>query len=68
VHTDRYRRLSSQEISEMMEPVETRLAASFTPENPAQNAGQSFYFRKFGADFSYEMSRSVREMLKNWKG
>jgi nitroreductase len=68
VHTDRYRRLSSQEISEMMQPVEARLAASFTPDNPAQNAGQSFYLRKFGADFSYEMSRSVREMLKNWKG
>jgi nitroreductase len=68
VHTDRYRRLDEQEISEMMQPMQDRLAASFTPENPAQNAGQSVYLRKFGADFSYEMSRSVRAMLKNWKG
>jgi FMN reductase (NADPH)/FMN reductase [NAD(P)H] len=60
--------LSEQEITEMMAPIEARLAASFTPDNPARNAGQSFYLRKFGAEFSYEMSRSVREMLKNWKG
>jgi nitroreductase len=68
VHTDRYRRLSEAEIVEMMQPLEERLAASFIPENPARNVGQANYLRKFGADFSYEMSRSVREMLKNWKG
>ena len=33
----------------------------------AQNLGQHHYFRKFNADFSVEMSRSVKEMLKNWE-
>jgi hypothetical protein len=30
------------------------------------NAGQANYLRKFSADFSVEMSRSVRAILKNW--
>jgi hypothetical protein len=33
----------------------------------AQNFGQENYLRKFSAQFSIEMSRSVNEMLKNWE-
>jgi FMN reductase (NADPH)/FMN reductase [NAD(P)H] len=35
-------------------------------QNGAQNVVQMNYFRKFTADFSLEMTRSVRAMLKNW--
>jgi len=39
------------------------------PNNPLGRLpqGQRNYIRKFTADFSIEMSRSVREMLKNWQ-
>jgi hypothetical protein len=30
------------------------------------NVGQATYVNKFSADFSMEMRRSVREMLKVW--
>jgi hypothetical protein len=30
------------------------------------NVGQATYVNKFSADFSMEMRRSVREMLKQW--
>jgi hypothetical protein len=30
------------------------------------NVGQATYVNKFGAEFSTEMRRSVREMLKQW--
>ena len=33
----------------------------------ADNLGQSNYLRKFTAEFSFEMSRSVAAMLKNWE-
>ena len=36
--------------------------------NGAKNVVQANYIRKFTADFSVEMNRSVREMLKNWNG
>jgi hypothetical protein len=32
-----------------------------------KNQGQYLYWMKSGADFSKEMIRSVKEMLKNWK-
>jgi len=33
----------------------------------ARNIGQLNYLRKFNADFSKEMSRSVRAILAAWK-
>ena len=32
------------------------------------NVGKAIYLRKFSADFSKEMSRSVRAMLSAWGG
>lgn len=32
----------------------------------AANFGQDFYLRKFASDFSMEMTRSVRKMIKSW--
>lgn len=66
VFKDNYRRLSGDEFKEMFIEREKRLS----PENKAKakNFGQFMYARKTGADFSKEMTRSVREMLRNWSG
>ncbi len=68
VHKDRYQRFSPAELDEMCLPWGQR---SFEPRNypnRAKNTIQANYIRKFTADFSVEMNRSVREILKNWNG
>jgi len=40
---------------------------SFTPTAAAENPGQALYTRKFSADFSVEMRRSVASMLEDWR-
>ncbi len=66
VHTDRYRRPGDEELKKGFAGMEEafragRRAADF------DNAGQATYFRKFAADFTIELNRSVKEMLKNWE-
>ncbi len=58
---DRYRQLEPGEIEDL-------LAVRRSHVQGARNPGLSTYQHKFSADFSTEMRRSVREMLKNWKG
>jgi hypothetical protein len=68
VFTDRYRRFSAEELNDVHLPFGIR---SFEPRdypNGAKNVIQMNYIRKFTADFSWEMTRSVRAMLKNWSG
>ncbi len=67
VHADQYRRFTPAELDEMHLPFGLR---SFEPRdfpNGAKNVTQMNYIRKFTTDFSVEMTRSVREMLKNWQ-
>lgn len=64
---NQYKRLSSAELEEMFREQNEKRSASGDPSVPA-NAGQANYLRKFSADFSVEMSRSVRAMLKSWTG
>ncbi|PKL07150.1 MAG: nitroreductase [Spirochaetae bacterium HGW-Spirochaetae-9] len=40
---------------------------AFTPTAAAENPGQALYARKFSADFSLEMRRSVASMLEDWR-
>ncbi|MDP2792217.1 MAG: nitroreductase family protein [Rectinemataceae bacterium] len=40
---------------------------AFTPTAAAENPGQALYARKFSADFSLEMRRSVDSMLQDWR-
>lgn len=68
VHTDRYRRFTAEELNDLHLPFGLH---SFEPReypNGAQNIVQRNYISKFTAEFSLEMNRSVREMLKNWSG
>jgi nitroreductase len=67
VHQDRYRRFAAEELNDMHLPFGRH---SFEPRdfpNGAQNVVQFNYIRKYTADFSVEMTRSVREMLKDWR-
>ncbi|MEA3375186.1 MAG: nitroreductase family protein [Chloroflexota bacterium] len=58
---DRYRRLDEEELFAMLE---TR--ARWRGMEGALDAGQRTYLRKFAADFTVEMSRSVREAIRTW--
>ena len=67
VHRNQYRRFTSLELDEMHMPFGLH---SFEPRqysNGAQNIVQHNYFRKFTAEFSLEMTRSVRKILDSWK-
>jgi FMN reductase (NADPH)/FMN reductase [NAD(P)H] len=61
VYKDTYKRLNPDDFKRMYAPLEQ------TFYKDAENIGQSLYLRKTGADFSKEMVRSVKVMLKNWK-
>lgn len=65
-HQNSYRRFNVDELNEMQLVYGSR---SFEPReytNGAQNVVQYNYLRKFTADFSIEMTRSVKAILKNW--
>ena len=66
VHQNSYRRFSPEELNEMHLPFGRN---SFEPRdfpNGARNIVQVNYLRKFTADFSLEMTRSVRAMIDKW--
>lgn len=67
VFKDKYKRLSKEEFEDMFKSTNDRLFANNGSINGAVNYGQHMYIKKFDSDFSKEMSRSVREILKNWK-
>lgn len=60
-----YRQLAPAEFDEMFAERESRLPKGAAMAGIA-NVGQATYLRKFGSDFSVEMSRSAREWLKGW--
>ncbi|MGE5251259.1 MAG: nitroreductase family protein [Bacteroidota bacterium] len=64
---NQYHRLQGEEITEMLAERQRRLSQGKAMRG-ITNAGQAIYVRKFSADFSVEMRRSVREMLKEWTG
>jgi len=65
VYQNTYRRLSPEDLERMF--ADQNRSMALDQQTRAQNYGQLNYFRKFNADFCVEMSRSVREMLKNWE-
>jgi FMN reductase (NADPH)/FMN reductase [NAD(P)H] len=63
---NRYRRLSEEEFNEMFQDAQAQTFRGRPELAGARNVGQLIYNRKFNADFSKEMSRSVRLILKTW--
>jgi len=68
VHTDRYQRLSDSDLIEMFGLRSDQFSAMGGRPDGIQNFGHYSYLKKFGADFSIEMSRSVKAMLNSWTG
>jgi FMN reductase (NADPH)/FMN reductase [NAD(P)H] len=66
VFEDRYRHLAEAEFTAMFRPMQEQIDRSPARPGGFPNPGQMMYVRKFTADFSKEMRRSVRAMLKAW--
>ncbi len=66
LHQNSYRPLLAHEVDEFEKPVLDRFHASGKFPQGIENMAQQNYFRKFVADFSIEMNRSVRKILENW--
>ena len=67
VYENEYKRLGADEFNSMFQHQQARAFKDKTEIKGAVNIGQLTYRAKFAADFSLEMNRSVREMLKNWE-
>jgi len=65
VFENQYHRLGKDEFDEMFAERQSRLPTGKSMEGIA-NVGQATYLHKFSADFSVEMRRSVREIMKAW--
>jgi nitroreductase len=66
VFEDKYRALDGAEYEAMVRPMQDEMARGGSKPGGVENPGQMMYFRKFSADFSKEMRRSVRLMLQSW--
>jgi FMN reductase (NADPH)/FMN reductase [NAD(P)H] len=67
VFPDRYRRLDQADFDEMYRDQQTRFLKNPDRPDGIDNVGQAMYVRKFNADFSVEMTRSVQAILRNWE-
>jgi nitroreductase len=61
-----YKRLSKDDFNEMFLEENSRTFRGRDEIMSARNVGQLIYMRKFNAEFSKEMNRSVRAILKAW--
>jgi nitroreductase len=68
VFENSYRRLGETEFERMFEKEQARTFKNNEDLNGAVNVGQLIYRRKFAADFAMEMNRSVKAILRQWKG
>lgn len=66
VFENQYRQLNKNEFEEMFAAQQSKLPKSKIKEG-IDTVGKANYLRKFSAEFSMEMRRSTREMLKAWK-
>jgi nitroreductase len=67
VFENRYKRLDRASFEEMYRDLHERTFRDRTTVEGASNIGQLQYQRKFSADFTIEMTRSVRAILKAWQ-
>ncbi len=66
VFENKYKRLSEDEFARMYSYRINEIFKNVAFADGAENFGQHFYLKKFDADFTKEMNRSVRAALKNW--
>lgn len=66
VFNEKYKVLNKEELEDMFKGREEKVSSNNI--YGAENFGQFNYRRKTGAEFSKEMGRSARVILKNWNG
>jgi nitroreductase len=66
VFEDRYSRLGSEELEELVRGRQERVFGEREEVRGARNIGQMMYLQKFDSDFAREMNRSVRAMVQAW--
>ena len=67
VFENQYKRLDRATFEAMYRERHERTFKDRSEIEGAANIGQLTYLRKFSADFSFEMSRSVRAILDAWR-
>lgn len=67
VHKNQYQRFDAETLNEMHLPFGLHSFQEREYPNGAHNVVQFNFIRKFTAEFSHEMGRSVRQALKNWQ-
>ncbi len=65
---NQYKRLKQADFMEMVKPIKEKYFKSGKYTGNSENLGQHFYTKKFTADFTLEMNRSVQKALDNWSG
>ncbi len=66
IHQNQYHQLDTAELTAMLDARNAQFLASTPRPDGIENLGQYNYVRKFSAEFSLEMTRSVRAMLQSW--
>ncbi len=66
VHKNTYQHLDASGLEEMFRPRNEQMQAAGNRKDSIENVGQFNYLKKFSAEFSVEMTRSVRAMLHSW--
>jgi len=65
---NKYRRLDKQDFEGMIKPIKETYFKSENFLDNSKNIGQHFYTKKFTAEFTLEMNRSVKKALSIWSG
>lgn len=65
---NQYRSLKKIDFERMIKPIKDTYFKNETYLGNSQNIGQHFYTKKFTADFTLEMNRSVQKALDIWSG
>jgi nitroreductase len=68
VFQDKYHRFTAPEFDEMYKSETARRFQGRAHIDGAVNVGQQVYRGKFAADFTAELNRSVKAVLRNWTG
>jgi nitroreductase len=66
VHKNSYRHIDKAGLEKMMQARSEKFTEHGDRHPQAQNFGQFNYLRKFSAEFTREMTRSVRKMIASW--
>jgi nitroreductase len=66
IHKNTYHQLDPSALEEMFRPRNEQFLVAGSRKDGIENVGQFNYLKKFSADFSIEMNRSVRAMIRGW--